>query len=243
MLEALRSVFAEFAAVADFETFLKRHGDAGIRNDVARLAGARLVISIEVDDGKTLAEGLLKLLTGGDTVAARFLYQETFEFQPTFKLWLAANDRPRVNANDAAMWRRILQLPFVHVIPEDERDDRVKLALRSDPSVQSAILSWAVEGCLEWQKVGLAVPKCVRDYTEAYRAENDLLREWLSDTCSLEAATWVSSADLRASYEAWAEANGEKPIAPNRFATALKAKGCEQERRGGVRGWSGVRLA
>ena len=67
----------------------------------------------------------MKVLTGGDTVAARFLYQETFEFQPRFKLWLAANDRPRVNADDDAMWRRILQLPFTNVIPEAERDDRV----------------------------------------------------------------------------------------------------------------------
>ena len=93
-LEAIRGVLGDYAATADFETFLKRHGDAGIRNDVARLAGARLVISVEVDDGKALAEGLLKLLTGGDTVAARFLYRETFEFRPVFKLWLAANERP-----------------------------------------------------------------------------------------------------------------------------------------------------
>ena len=111
------AVLGDYAATADFETFLKRHGDAGIRNDVARLAGARLVISVEVDDGQALAEGLLKLLTGGDTVAARFLYRETFEFRPVFKLWLAANDRPRVNADDAAMWRRILQLPFVQRDP------------------------------------------------------------------------------------------------------------------------------
>ena len=61
-----------------------------------------------------------------------------------FKLWLAANERPRVNADDGAMWRRILQLPFVNVIPEAERDERVKLALRSDPDVQAAILAWAV---------------------------------------------------------------------------------------------------
>src|SRR5262249_28322564 len=119
-LEAIRAVLGEYATTADFETFLKRRGDAGIRNDVARLAGARPVLSIEVDDGKTLAEGLLKLLTGGDTVAARFLYRETFEFQPRFKLWLAANDRPRVNADDAAMWRRIIQIPFAVVIPEEE---------------------------------------------------------------------------------------------------------------------------
>jgi putative DNA primase/helicase len=137
LLEAVKSALGEYAMTADFETFLKRRGDGGIRNDIARLDGARLVLSIEVDEGKSLAEGLLKLLTGGDTVTARFLYHEAFEFQPAFKIWLAANARPRVSAADAAMWRRILQVPFTQVIPEAERDERVKLELRTNPEVRS----------------------------------------------------------------------------------------------------------
>jgi putative DNA primase/helicase len=242
-LEAVKAVLGEYAAVADFETFLKRHGDAGIRNDVARLAGARFVLSVEVDDGKSLAEGLLKILTGGDTVAARFLYRETFEFQPRFKLWLAANSRPRVSADDAAIWRRILQVPFVHVIPEAERDERVKIQLRTDPHAHAAILAWAVKGCLEWQQVGLAVPQCVRDYTAEYRAENDPLRDWLDDACELDADGWTSSADLRQSYTAWCESNGEKPRDVKRFAAALTAKGCRQSKVNHVRGWEGIRVS
>jgi putative DNA primase/helicase len=241
-LDAGKAVLGEYAAVADFETFLKRHGDAGVRNDVARLAGARFVLSIEVDDGKALAEGLLKLLTGGDTVAARFLYRETFEFQPRFKLWLAANSRPRVSADDAAIWRRILQLPFVHVIPEADRDERVKLQLRTDPQVHSAILAWAVQGCLEWQKVGLAVPKCVRDYTNEYRDENDRLRDWLADCCTLDPAGWTSTADLRHSYEEWCVDNAEKPLVPRLFGTSLTAKGCTAQKTSGARGWKGISL-
>jgi putative DNA primase/helicase len=240
MLEAVRSVLGEYAATADFETFLKRRGDAGIRNDVARLAGARFVVSIEVDDGKSLAQGLLKLLTGGDTVTARFLYSESFEFQPRFKLWLAANDRPRVNADDAAMWRRIIQLPFVHVIPEAERDDRVKLSLRTDPDVQAAILAWAVQGCLDWQDGGLRIPQVVRDYTAEYRAENDPLRDFLADACELDPAAWISTKDLRHAYETWAETNGEKPLDVKKFSAALTAKGCVKNKRNQVRGWEGV---
>ena len=243
LLEAGKGVFGEYATTADFETFLKHRGDAGIRNDVARLAGARLVISIEVDDGKALAEGLLKLLTGGDTVAARFLYRETFEFQPSFKLWLAANDRPKVRADDGAMWRRILQLPFTHVIPESDRDDRIKVELRTNPAVESAILAWAVHGCLEWQRIGLAVPAIVLDYTAEYRAENDPLREWLTDCCDLAASAWTASANLRRSYEAWCETNGEKPIGPKAFGHALATKGHTAEKSGGVRGWRGISLA
>jgi putative DNA primase/helicase len=241
-LEAIKAVLGEYAATADFETFLRRRGDGGIRNDIARLAGARFVVSIEVDDGKALAEGLLKLLTGGDTVAARFLYRETFEFEPRFKLWLAANERPKVSADDDAIWRRILQLPFTHVIPEAERDERVKLTLRTDPEVQTAILAWAIRGCLEWRRIGLAVPKCVRDYTDEYRAENDALRDWLADSGEIDPDAWTSNADLRQSYNTWCEANGEKPLSPKRVGTLLASKACASEKRSGARGWKGLRV-
>jgi putative DNA primase/helicase len=180
------------------------------------------------------------VLTGGDTIAARFLYRETFEYQPSFKLWLAANTRPRVSADDSAMWRRILQVPFVQVIPEAERDERVKIALRSDPAVQSAILAWGVQGCLAWQRDGLNVPQSVIDYTAEYRAENDPIRDWLTDSCQLDPEAWTLSADLRSNYESWCETNGEKPMHPNSFAAALKSKGCTVTRRYAGRGWQGI---
>jgi putative DNA primase/helicase len=243
LLEAIKAVLDEYALTADFETFLKRRGDAGIRNDIARLDGARLVMSIEVDEGKALAEGLVKMLTGGDMVAARFLYRETFEFIPVFKLWLAANARPRANADDDALWRRIVQVPFTEVIPESERDERVKLRLRTDPDVQAAILAWAVRGCLEWQERGLDVPDCVRDYTNEYRAENDPLRDWLADCCELDPGAWTSTADLRHSYEGWCQANGEdRPVSAKRLGTLLAARGLAEERPSGVRGRSGIRV-
>ena len=241
-LEAIRAMLGEYGKTADFEMFLRRHGDAGVRNDVARLAGARLVVSVEVDDGKALAEGLLKVLTGGDTVAARFLYRETFEFRPVFKLWLAANERPRVKADDSAIWRRILQLPFVHSIPEAERDDRVKLALRTDPAVQTAILAWAVQGCLEWQQRGLDVPASVRDYTAEYRHEMDPLRDWLADCTTTEPDAWTTNAELRSSYEDWCQENGEKPLAQNKLGHLLEGKGYHAKRADGVRGRQGIRV-
>jgi putative DNA primase/helicase len=243
LLEAIKGAFGEYATTADFETFLKRHGDAGIRNDIARLAGARFVISIEVDEGKALAEGLVKMLTGGDTVAARFLYHETFEFLPVFKLWLAANTRPKASADDGALWRRILLVPFTEVIPEAERDERIRITLRTSPEVQTAILAWAVQGCVEWQQSGLKPPPCVLDYTNEYRAENDPLRDWLADCCELSSDDWTSAADLRKSYEAWCEANGLKPLHPNKVAASLTTKGCKSEKRSHERGWNGLRVA
>ncbi len=132
LLSAISAVLGDYAATADFESFLSSKGGfgGGPRNDIARLAGRRFVQSVEVDEGKKLAESLIKQITGGDTISARFLHQEYFEFVPSFKLWMAANFQPRVNADDAAMWRRILQIPFDQHIPEEERDPSIKLHLR-----------------------------------------------------------------------------------------------------------------
>ena len=240
-LEAFKAALGDYARTADFESFLSRSGDAGIRNDIARLAGARLVVSVEVDEGKRLAEGLLKMLTGGDTVTARYLYSEAFEFQPAFKLWLAANARPRVNAGDEAMWRRILQVPFLVTIPPSERDPDLKRRLRVEPEHQSAILAWAVRGCLDWQEHGLAVPQSVADYTAEYRSENDPLREFVEACCQLGAGATVTASDLRSAYERWASENGERPIGNTAYGAALKARGCERVSLSrGVRGWSGI---
>ena len=241
-VETIKAMLGEHAMTADFETFLRRRGDAGIRNDIARLAGARMVLSVEVDDGKALAEGLIKTLTGGDTVTARHLYSESFSFTPAFKLWLAANDRPRVRATDEAMWRRILQVPFTNIIPESQRDPTLKARLR-EPQHLAAVLAWAVRGCLDWQRHGLQVPDSVRSYTAEYRRENDALADWLADDCQLAAEHWTAAADLRAAYEQWCTNTGTKPLDAGRpWGTALKAHGCTRDRRRAGHGWQGVAL-
>jgi len=243
VLEAIKATLGEYAATADFETFLARQGDAGTRSDIARLAGRRLVIGTEVDDGKRLAEGLLKQLTGGDTVTARYMYRDYFEFRPQFKLWLAANHRPRVNAQDEAMWRRIIQIPFTHVVPPERRDPGLKRKLTTDATARSAILAWAVRGCLAWQTHGLAVPDAVRNYTDEYRAENDPIANWLTDHCRLDDDASTAAGDLRASYDHWATTNGDKPVGSKTFADTLRGHGCTNSRGAqGKRQWHGIAL-
>lgn len=243
-VEAIKATLGDYASTSDFETFLARRGDAGIRNDVARLAGARMVVSVEVDDGKRLAEGLIKQVTGGDKIAARFLHREYFEFEPQFTLWLVANARPRAHANDDALWRRILQVPFTEVIPVAERDPELKRALRTDPTEQTAILAWLVQGCLQWQQRGLDVPDRVRKYTEEYRRENDALADWIEDRCDLGPDHWTASGALRASYETWCESAGVEPLSAKGQAwrSALTTHNCTTKPRNGQRGWLGIQL-
>lgn len=123
-----------------------------MRNDLARLQGARFVSAVEAEGGHRLAEVLVKQLTGGYTITARFLYSEHVEFVPTFKLWLAVNHTPGVQGTNHAIWRRIRLLPLTVTIPEAERDKRLAEKLRTE---LPGILRWAVEGCLAWQLEGL----------------------------------------------------------------------------------------
>jgi putative DNA primase/helicase len=242
-LEAIKGVAADHALTTDFETLLKKPGGGGVRNDIARLAGARIVIGVEVDQGRTLAEGLIKQLTGGDRITARLLYREFFEFTPRFTLWLAANDRPLVPSTDTGIWRRILQLPFTNAIPEEDRDPILKQRLKDDPEVRSAILAWAVQGALDWQRHELGVPQSVRAYTEEYRTEVDPLTEFLEEHTILEAGHRVDRAKLLAAYRTWALRSGERALSATAFANALKQRGItDGGKSGNTRYWAGISL-
>jgi putative DNA primase/helicase len=243
-LKGIAATLGDYATTADFGTFLQQERrSSGPSADIARLVGRRFVVSIEVDSGQRMAEALVKQLTGGDAVAARKLYQETFEFTPTFKLWLAANDQPKVRDDDNAMWRRILQIPFDQQIPEEERDPNVKATL-TDPEIAGpAILACLVQGCLNWQLIGLKPPQAVLDATAEYRREMDPLKDFLSDCCIVRPDARVPKPDLRKAYENWAKDNGYKhPLNPNAWGRRLAAKGFQEVRSHGVRYWQGVGL-
>ena len=195
-------------------------------------------MSIDTKEGAKLADGLVKWITGGDDIAARRLYERTFEFSPQFTLLLASNYRPRVRDDDDAFWRRLIELPFVISIPEAERDKTVKATL-CDPKLGGpAVLSWAVQGAVRWFKEGLALPEIVRTATAAYRDEMDPMRDFLSTVCVLEKDASVAAGEIRTAYElgprnressspSWAKpsANACASAAPSPTAPARNADG------------------
>jgi putative DNA primase/helicase len=242
-IEALKATLGDYAATADFEIFLARRDSNGPRNDIARLAGARVVTSVEVDEGKRLAEGLVKMLTGGDTVTARFLYHETFEFKPTFKLWLAANNAPIIRDDDEAMWRRILRIPFENSIAEDKRDPKIKGTLRNPEIAGPGILAWAVEGCRDWQQNGLNVPNAIKTATRNYQLEMDPLQDFIVERCIVGDEYWVFSADIWNCYTEWLKGNGVVSwLSRKAFNIRLKERGCVAERNYQGRCWRGIGL-
>ena len=243
-LAAVMAVLGDYAATADFSAFLKKDRvSGGPSDDIANLAGARLVSSIEVDDGKHRAQGLLKQLTGGDTVRARHLYKVSFVFRPQFALWLVCNHAPQIAHDDDALWRRLLRLPFENGIPPEKRD-RVLRNTLTDPEITGpAILNWLVQGCAEWYQGGLQIPSSVQIATDAYKKTSNPLADFVRDCCVLSPAAFCSVADMRRAYDDWRRECGEiYSLNRNQFAAAMRELGCSAAVKMGQRCWSGIAL-
>jgi putative DNA primase/helicase len=241
-LEATKAAMGEYAVTADVDTFLRRIQD-GPRNDIARLVGARLVTCSEAPPGRALDERLVKQLTGGDKMSARFLYREFFEFLPQFTPWMATNHRPTVRDDDDAIWRRLIEVPFTVEIPEDERDPAVKAFLRNPSKGGPAVLAWTVDGCVAWQREGLRRPQCVREATAAYRGEMSAVSDFLEECCELAADSWTAAKAITQAHQGWSWEQGYRyPLGPQRLAQALRSRGLTPRKRSGVRGWDGIRL-
>ena len=238
-LEILRLLLGDYATIADFTTFLKRDSE-GARNDLARLVGTRFVSAVEAEAGKPLAEALVKQLTGGDTITARFLFKEFFDFKPQFKIWLAANHKPAIRGSDHGIWRRIRLVPFTVTIPDHEQDRQLPQKLAEE---LPGILAWAVRGCMAWRTEGLGIPEEVRAATDSYRDEMDLFGGFLEESCVAGADASITAKNLYAAYTSWCEANGEKVRSQKALAGSLRERGFENGRLAkGVRCWHGLRL-
>ena len=197
--------------------------------ELADLFGMRFVASIEVEDGRRLAESLVKQLTGGDRVKARRMRQDFWEFAPTHKVFMAVNHKPIVRGTDTAIWRRIQLVPFTETIPPAEQDKKLPTKLREE---FSGILTWAVEGSLEWQREGLQAPDEVRKATGEYRSEMDVLGAFLKECCHRDPDVTVGAQDLYRAYQVWCEEGGERAEGKRKFSTQLKERGFESRRSG-----------
>ena len=232
-LEAVRTITGDYAAQADFTSFLKQDNDR-VRNDIARLRGARFVSAVEPDAGQRLDESVVKQLTGGDRISARFLYGEFFEFNPEFKIWLAANHLPEVHGSDDGIWRRLVAVPFTVKIPFSKLDRDLGRKLQEE---SPGILAWAVRGCLEWQRIGLDKPKRVLDSSDEYRQVMDPVATFSKDMCDTGPGYRCSFNELKVAYADWAEDEGHRPMNARQFGQRLTELGFT-----GTRGAKGIAM-
>jgi putative DNA primase/helicase len=230
-LTAISRVLGDYSLKTVAKTFYDRRSSGGANNDIARLFGARLVTSSEMTDYR-LDEGLIKDITGGDKITARYLYREYFEFHPKLKLWMYGNEKPDFRGTDYGIWRRLKMVPFTVRISEEEKDPQLLEKLTDE---LPGILNWALEGFREWKANGLGESKAVLSATQDHRAESDTLQTFIDERCVCRDDLECSSSDLYNAYKEWAESTGTRQLSQQRFSAALENKGFKKGRESGTR--------
>ncbi len=217
----------DYAMKAAADLLLQKYGNEH-PTALTDLHGKRFVACIETDDGRRMAESLVKELTGGDIIRARRMREDYWEFSPTHKVVLACNHRPTVRGTDHAIWRRLRLVPFSVVIPPHERDKHLPAKLRAE---LAGILAWAVRGCLDWQRQGLGEPKAVVEATAEYQTAEDTLRNFIQDCCTTGPGARVKAAALLDSYREW---SGDRHITVRKLTGILTEVGIQKYTNNGL---------
>lgn len=208
-IETLAEMLGDYAQRTPTRTIMEKRNPDQIPNDVAALKGMRFVHASESGEGQRLDEEFIKDATGRDTLAARFLHGEWFNFRSQFKLWLRTNHKPVIYGTDPAILDRPRLIPFLARFSGTQEDKTLAATLRQE---LPGILRWAVTGCLSWQINGLGNAKAVDRATKAYQQEMDVIGDFLADCCISSREASVTSKALTAAYAQWCEQNGEKPL-------------------------------
>lgn len=177
-------------------------------------------------------------ITGGDKLRVRFLYRDFFEIEPTFKILVAGNSRPRLVGVGEAMKRRLHLLPFDITIPPENREKDLQDQLHRE---RDGIFLWMLQGCRAWQENGLQPPPCIHEAAHEYFRDEDLVTQWIEERCETQGQIKAASSLLYKSWAEWAEARGFEPGSQRSLGEELRSRGYKAYRTGGERGWLGLR--
>jgi len=232
-LETIQAAMGDYATTASSNLIMAGR-DEKTYNDLAALRGVRFVAASENKRGKAVDTGIFKLITGNEKVSARFLYGEWFTFKPQFKLWLATNHLPEIEADDQAVWDRMRLIPFTVRIPDDQVDDQLGKKLEAE---LPGILRWAIEGATIWYRDGLGTSDAVKIAAENWRHDADLLGQWVSEACEVGALTAYRTGALYESFRTFAKSTAPASfnMRLNEFVDAMQRKGYKRVMKTGNR--------
>jgi putative DNA primase/helicase len=235
-IEAISGCLGTYHVTAAMDTFIETRHEQHT-TALAMLMGARLVTSVETDEGRRWAESKIKQATGGDKITARRMREDNFSFQPKFKLVIVGNHKPTLRSVDDAVRRRMNIVPFTVKISSEERDMQIGEKLRAE---WAGILRWMIKGCLEWQRIGLAAPGRVTETTQKYLDNEDAWKIWFGECVQKKPMLEVVSTEgvikapkeviiaesvLFQSWEQWAIRSGEYVGPIKRFTNKMEAEG------------------
>lgn len=217
-LETISDLFGDYGSKSSRRTFAAKHL-GHIPNDLARLAGKRLVTIAEMDSEERIDEVLIKEMTGGDRIAARFLYGEYFEYVPEMTCIVSMNSLPEVRGADDGIWRRMRVVPFLVTFAPNQRDRNLLVKLRGE---LPGILNWCLAGVQRWRAEGLTpTPKAVNHATNRYRAEMDAVGTFLKDCVYEDKETFTPFKDVYTAFNKWAEEAGVKSMSRDAFSRRM----------------------
>lgn len=248
------NLLGEYASGTSTATIMAAK-QTGIPNDIARLKGKRFIIIPETEENERLNAALVKALSAGDQVTARFLFGEFFDFYFSGKLWIATNHKPIITDHSKGFWDRLKLVPFTTDIPK-EKIIKADDLMRSLMAESAGILNWAVQGCRDYFDLdGLEVPEIIQAEIDVYRREQDSIAQFLEEACQtfdeakaadpdsyfVAADFQVKNADLYKAYSKFCESNGEYKRSHRRLTQNMHERGFEQRNSAG-RFWQGIRL-
>jgi putative DNA primase/helicase len=232
LIEVLGYVLGPLAGPIQSEMLLEQsrsRSSSGPSPDILALRGRRLAWASETDEGRRLDISKVKWLCGGDTLVGRALYaKREVSFKPTHQLFLLTNNRPLASADDYALWKRMMLIPFdISFVDEPgaqnerKRNPRILEELKAEAA---GILAWLVEGCLAWQKDGcLRPPKIITEATAQYRQSEDVIGQFIEECCSVGPGRHVKAGDLYKAYQEWCASSGQTSVTQKKFGTRMKS--------------------
>jgi putative DNA primase/helicase len=243
LVKVIAYLMGKYAATMNFKSLLQPsfNNPSGHRSDLVKLDGARFV-SVSEGAEQYLDNGLIKQLTGMDDITIRPPYgKRDFLLDNQMKIFLHTNRRPKIDVHDAAMWRRVHELPFNVCIPEIVKpipDYYKELYQEID-----GILNWALRGWQDYLENGLSPPGEILDAGQAHKRELDFWGDFFDEMCELGPDCEVGSDALRQAMNNWLEKNGyKKPITHRALAREMRERGFENIRRETGIIWLGLQL-
>ena len=232
LMESILRVFGDYGKAVRPETIaLKQYNNSSNPSeDIARLAGVRFANISEPSRGLLLNAAQVKSMTGNDTLNARFLHENSFDFAPQFKLYVNTNYLPVINDMTLFTSGRVLIVPFDRHFEEWEQDKTLKAEF-AKTETQSAILNWLLQGYINLREEGFTLPQSVVDATNEYSHDSNKIQLFAEECLEVRGSSDVKTADVYAAYREWCGINGCYPESNRNFNQALRSFGTVMRKR------------
>lgn len=235
-IRVIQDIMGSYSDTVPVQSIISKSGESdSIPNDIAKIAGARLVTATEPATGKSWNEERVKAMTGGDLISARFMRMDFFEYYPTYKILIVGNHEPDIENTDDAMLRRIRIIPANFKVPKEKQIKDLSVLIVKEEGPQ--VLRWMIDGCTRWVEQGeLILPSAVKDATAAYGEEENLLDQFVEERCVVGEGFFVSRAKLYKAWRNFCYARGEDPGTEKGFKRLFAPKAADLDLRSDFRG-------